>query len=443
MVFINRLRFIFLIFIFNFLTSCFNPYLTQSIAEGSYKLGIILSDVASKKSTEKLLDAIEKNNFEEVKFLVSIGLNINTGIYTYKSNYQEYTSPLFLATKKGNIEIIKFLLSKKAKIEFTNPDSINNPHVLSLEPFYSCLAQSIKDKREDIAKIFILNNANLNFKLRNEENILILSIKNGLVDISKLIIEKGADVGSINTLNSVIESQNKDIISLVMEKIDIFTTEYNPLFTAIKTGNKDIINLLIEKNNSIKASLKDDKILFQAAVQDKLEISKLLVEKGAKLNFYTMIYLNYENEINKIIDDKYTTIIEITRILTASIELKKINLVKKILKKNINLNFTDSFKSGEKNSYLNLAIDTNDENIVKLLLEKGVNVNLYSYPIEPSIIYAIHKGNKKIVELLLNNNVNINVKDKNGKTLFIIAEESENKEIIDLFKYYNKSIISK
>ncbi|MBW5395332.1 ankyrin repeat domain-containing protein, partial [Brachyspira hampsonii] len=96
-------------------------------------------------------DAIEKDNIEMVKYLISIGQDVNAQIF---ADGDWINSPIKIAAQNGNIEIAKLLIDKGANLN-SSDDYIYN---------------AIDYGNYDIAKLLIDNDVfNLNTNTTREE----------------------------------------------------------------------------------------------------------------------------------------------------------------------------------------------------------------------------------------------------------------------------------
>jgi len=105
-----------------------------------------------------------------------------------------------------------------------------------------------------------------------------------------------------------------------------------------------------------------------------------------------------------------------------------LELVKLLIKNNVNINQKDNF---EYTALMYATINGHLE-IVKLLLENGVNVNEknnYEYTV---LMYATLYAKLEIIKLLIKNGVNINQKNNCGLSSLILASENGHLEIVKL-----------
>ena len=179
------------------------------------------------------------------------------------------------------------------------------------------------------------------------------------------------------------------------------------LLEAVKNNRYNIVKLLLEKgadlnrNDSYRRTA-----LMYAIIFNNIEIVKLLLEKGANVD-----------------SDRKTA-------LMYAIETKNIEIVTLLLEKGANVNYVDY--DSDRKTALMYAIEINNIEIVKFLLEKGANVNDVDSDRKTTLMYAIVTKNIEIVTLLLEKGADLNRSDSNRRTALMYAFEFNNIEIIKL-----------
>ncbi|WP_432632205.1 ankyrin repeat domain-containing protein [Brachyspira sp.] len=195
----------------------YNTALNYSIlSENVEGVSILLNAGASiDNRSDYLHDAIEVNNLNIVKLLVSKGIDVNqiakeeNGTY-----YYEGRSPLSLAVFKENADIVKFLLLHDANV---NMDE---------EPIlYTAVNWYDNYKKSSINIIKLLLDAGADIDIRYSGNTpLITAIKKGYADVVKLLIEYGADVnyadkkGKKPLYYAINISKKNEIIKLLVDE---------------------------------------------------------------------------------------------------------------------------------------------------------------------------------------------------------------------------------
>lgn len=234
---------------------------------------------------QKLYYAIRSNNLSLVKNLVSKGAEVNQSI-NISSDYKK-VSPLIIACYIGNIEIVKFLSSKKININHRDANGC------------SALTIAAVMKNLQIANLLIDRGADMSVKTNDLMPLLILvSLGTGNDKISdrqkmiELFIKKGADVNIKNQkgvtalwLNAL--DDNQEMVSFLIKhgaNPNIRDKEGSTLLSEVALdGKKDILELLLKNKSDVNA--KDEKghtVLDYMKETKQTEIIKLLQKYGSK-----------------------------------------------------------------------------------------------------------------------------------------------------------------
>jgi len=164
-------------------------------------------------------------------------------------------TPLTAAARDGNVDLVKELLKKGAKIDEPNPGNWN------ATPLY----WSLSNCKYEAAEYLLKKGANVNSTDSFGMSPLHLAVCCKDTDLSLIehLIEKGADVNYKNTPDG-----------------------WTGLHFAIFSGADDVARLLIEKGANVNAIADDGTTpLILAAKNDSVFIAKLLLEKKANVNW--------------------------------------------------------------------------------------------------------------------------------------------------------------
>ena len=213
----------------------YSTYLTD-IAIDNNNLDVLKLLVKRGDSKETLIPkAVEQNNIEMVKYLLSIGQDIDAQIF-----YDGFwvNSPLKVAAENGYIEMAKFLIDKGANLNSADD--------------YMLYAYN----NYDITKLLVDNDVfNLNTNTTREEAIKL--VKDGkYYEIEKLLLSE--------------DSNNID--------------GYDELMNAISKGDMKALEKLIKDDTDLNKQYDKITPLGLAAARNDKEMVKFLVEKGADIN---------------------------------------------------------------------------------------------------------------------------------------------------------------
>ena len=227
--------------------------------------------------------AVAANNFENVKFLMDKGADINE----LQDGYYDYA--LYYAIFYNNYDMTKYILE-------LNPAYINDGVIVAT-----------KNNNKDIVKLLLDSGANVNNKEAFEEALI-----NDYDDIVKLFVERGFNVNGGSTLSS------RPYYVWVFSYCDLDTVKYihslsndlnydelcTAVYNSVKQGNLELLQYLKELNadfskdhvDSSNGSRMDSQLMI-ATRDGYLDIVKFLVENGCTAN-------NYNEEEKKVLVNK-------------------------------------------------------------------------------------------------------------------------------------------
>ena len=212
------------------------------------------------------------------------------------SSFNHQMSPLYLATRSKNIEIVEFLIKNN---NFTQINEICSSylhtisHIAAIKGYLNVLEIVDKysklykckwdiDKKDGInlyspllnsviyghyktSSFLIKCGANINFKDKNQMNLLYHAAENGHHSICELLLKSGA---------------------IPNEKSKAGKT---PLFIACNKGYLDIVQLLINYGANIQMKSSRNKLpLYVAAENGHLDVCKLLLKYSTISDLFTM-----------------------------------------------------------------------------------------------------------------------------------------------------------
>lgn len=332
--------------------------------------------------------------FDYVTLLIENGANLKTSIpllsYAFICNHQN---------------IATYLLKKGADINTQDENGMTLLH------------HAIGAQNQNAVEYLLKHGVNVNLANNDGQTLLQLAIVNSQSKIALTLVEKGAKIDSLSSLQKVdllktaITMGKTSAADLIVQSIDLNKpdAEGNTLLheAAQTSGNEKLIQFLIEKRADVNQENNDQMTpLNYAALYSSLDSIKLLVEKGnANLNT-SFPLLSFE-----LIRDHQDAAIY-------------------LLGKGADINGQD--KDG--NTLLHLAAkNRNSDKELKFLIEKGANVNAANAAGETPLEIAIINQNAAHATLLLKNNANPN---PSGRDLLHKAIETQYiYGIVPLLKY--------
>lgn len=146
--------------------------------------------------------------------------------------------------------------------------------------------------------------------------------------------------------------------------------------------------------------------LMSAAFNANLDMVKLLVKKGAWIN-----YLNSE----------------VKNALWLATYAGNVGVVEYLLKNRAYVNNSDNSST----TPIMLAAINDDVEIAKLLIGYGANIDMRHDDGDTALMFAVANGNSEIARILINAGADLNVSNKFGITALIICAVENNIEVAD------------
>ncbi len=234
------------------------------------------------------------------------------------------------------------------------------------------------------------------------------------------------------------------------------------LFEAIKVGDKKSVLRFLEKRGRVNAKRKGKTPLMMAARYGKLDIAKILIDKGASINakekstdqtaLHIAIYNKHPSIALLLIDHgaflnvkgtfkkySYSNGTAHWTPLHLAAQSGQVKVVQELLKAGALVNTMDDIQKtplhfaagrylGSTESYYDkVSIETikargkEQLDIVKLLLERGSLFNAKNIDGWTALHYGCESGQDELVKLLIESGANINVQDKDGDKPLSVA----------------------
>lgn len=208
----------------------------------------------NKETSMTVFDLVFKNNSNEIiKTMIDGGGNVNSEI-TLKENSESIKVPMLIsAIAEERIEIAKLLIDEGADVEVKiDGASIYTEGTNAL--LLSVKKNQMSTVKELVGGIIFSPKANINSVDSLGNNALIYAIKDNNYEMTKYLIDKGAEVNSSNN------------------------NEETPLILAIKNQNVKIIDLLIKNNADLKYENSNGKTLLDYAKEQEKEEVVITIE---------------------------------------------------------------------------------------------------------------------------------------------------------------------
>uniref|UniRef100_A0AAT9UQM9 Ankyrin repeat containing protein n=1 Tax=Apapanepox virus TaxID=3049969 RepID=A0AAT9UQM9_9POXV len=357
-----------------------------SILSTSLYLAVSISDIEMVKlllehgadilkcKNPPLHKAASLDNTEIAKLLIDSGADIE--------QIHSGNSPLYISVYRNNKSLTRYLLKKGVNC---------NRFFLN---YYDVLYDKISD---DMYKIFVDFNVDLNIQTRNSETPLHYAIKHKKIDLIKILLDNSIKIekSSFSHKQYLIKALNtncsNDIITLLIkhgvsinEQDDLGKT---PLHHSVINRRKDVIKILLNMGADINVI--DDCIgspLHYAVSRNDIDTTKILLERGANVN---------------IVNDHIDTV------LNTAVASKNKTIVNLLLKYG-----ADTKLAGLDKYVIHIAIEMKDINILNAVLLYGCDVNVYHPKGFTPLYMAVNYIKIEFVKLLLEHGAYVNAKTK-------------------------------
>jgi serine/threonine-protein phosphatase 6 regulatory ankyrin repeat subunit B len=233
---------------------------------------------------------------------------------------------------------------------------------------------------------------------------------------------------------STVLSQLKNI----KDKNDIiFGDNYTPLGLSIKNGEVDITDLLLDEGAHInKPCYLDQSPLILATIKKDDYIFDTLLQKGAEIGSAFNYFLEKRdiNAINFLLSkdlDFQSINVNDEPLLIATSKINDLNILSMIAEK---YNSVDIRDKNDATPLMHAIKVANSTQCISYLIEKKANINAYDTKNNDIFYYSSLAGNKFVVEYLLKQNkIDLSKKNPNtGETSLFSAIRGGNTDIVDL-----------
>ncbi|KAI8785853.1 ankyrin repeat domain-containing protein 17 [Biomphalaria glabrata] len=353
------------------------------------------------KSCSPLLKAVEIGDVDVVKWLCSKGAKINEF-----TSFEQLT-PLMMAAKDGKPEIVRYLLSIQAD------DNIRNSEGTALEiavkcKQLECVTVFLEQKAEQdtsaacqmaigYKELCLLEELDKNFTIDyNDTRLLEWAILSGRKDILLFLLSKGMDSGARLTKPYYVS-------------FHAISTSVCPLHLCVMEESKDLMEALLQHNADINiVDANGDTPLVHASANRDSRFLETLLKHGADVNLRNRwgeapISIAVENSIVE----------NVRLLLDAGAEY-------------------DFFDQSQK-SPLSSALETGNLELAFIFIDKGVNTDVVLRDGDSYLTLLLKKLQfeddlelaEDMIELLLRQNLDIHRRDRDNSTAFILACKSE------------------
>ena len=439
--------------------------------------------LSSQASALTIFDALEDDNIEQVEELILQDPDV------LQERNDAFCDPLTVAAIKGNLDLMKFMISQGADITTIDREGSNLLH------------NAAANGHLEVVEYLIDQNFDVNTADGNGNTALLFASSLNNLELVKYLLEQGADVqaestnGTTAMLNGVF-SGNVEIIKLLQDhglSVD-HPNQWGvtPLMYASIVGNRDIVEYLIENGADVHAiSAQGETALVWATIRLHFDIAELLMEKGLSYNDKnelgrTMFFAAGKSPIEAVeymiehgADPLVVDSIGVTPLHIAA-QRGNTEIAEYLINLGIDVNkaddqgrtplvwtlWTDSLstlelmlESGAKienctvecesgcatnnSSPLHLSASSGKTAFTQALIDHGADVDLINDEFGQTPLHlAAALGYTDIAKILIEKDCTVDAKDFRGKTAFEYAIEHGNTEIANLLSPSKPVVVS-
>lgn len=267
-------------------------------------------------------------------------------------------------------------------------------------------------------QLFVENGVNINQK---DERPLSKASESGNLEIVQYLLQTGKN--SQETLNDALwelcgSMPKPDTLKIAQRLLDSGAQVnshagfYNttPLHGAAEKGPLELVKLLVSKGAKVNAVDKEFSMPLAKAVQaDNLEIAKFLLEHGADKT------INHSD----------------TEFQTAIFKARSAKMAQLLIANGANV--SDRDKKGQ-SVLLHAVANHLDFDLLKVLLQNGADINAQDKSGTTALLWAAQhpyeRDDKNCVQFLLENGANANVANNQGETPLLVAEKLEELQVL-------------
>lgn len=380
-------------------------------------------------------------------------------------------SPLHLAMRQGNSDLIKLLLvaganmysrDKNGASSLDRVDEMGNERIKNLfkerrekldinlrgKEGYTALHFACQQGHVDLAKLLIAHGAKLETRNSKLMTPLHLAAQNGHSSIAEMLLSKGAEINAktlkdVTALHLAAREGHRNVVAalLAAEGPDILeddSTGHDAILAilyAIEKGDASIVELLLKHKTAQK--LKKEAmvdILLIASLKENTEVPRLLKEYGAKGDINVAVAENDNKAVNIMlrsgIDINNTCSAGWTPLYTA-VRKKNYELAQFLIAKGADVNAQPT--TGD--TPLHRAVLDGNVMLAKLLLENDASVNETNTENNTPLHIAAKYGHIDLVKLLLKHEADVTVRGGRANTTALsMAKIREHNEIVKLLE---------
>ncbi|CAL1285645.1 unnamed protein product [Larinioides sclopetarius] len=400
-------------------------------------------DITNELRTDLFIIAVQLNHKNVVATLLKRGFEINGD-----------SKPLHVAVVSGLYNMAEFLLSNGARPNLLDEDNctafdiaVKSGDADMLEIFLahmrierkfilSAAECAVRENQLNIIKLLLKTKAiDANFKGSNGCNLLHTSALSGTLDVTRYLVEEGADVNAKDKkgrkpVQIAAEEGFRDIVDFYLNVNDLANETAALLLVAARNGKANVCELLIKRNVDVNAFQDDDESpIYLALVEGHKKVLSVLLHYGAYYNAHSTTRLKLTK------DNAARSLLRKVKELFTAVENNIPSDVEHLLKKESNPDYYfANAKCVKKGTVLHYAVLKGCEEIVDILLKYNTNPNTRNKERETPLHYAARLSHLRIGKALLSNGAIYNALAEATKSPLDFATDGD---IRDLLRFVN------
>lgn len=381
---------------------------------------------------EQFLKAVDDNNTEQVAALWEAADGVQT-------------TGLEKALAAKNEDMVRFLIKQGVQTNSVMNEMISDENFGAVQllvnagapitPWHVSMAAA--ENFMPAVQLFVENGVNINQK---DERPLTKASESGNLEIVQYLLKTGKN--SQETLNDALwalcDARPKPDTLKIAQRLLEYGAQVNshagfynttPLHGAAENGPLELVKLLVSKGAKVNAVDKEFSMPLAKAVQaDNLEIAKFLLEQGADktinhsdTEFQTAIFKASSAKMAQLLIANGANVSEsdkkgLSVLLHAVANYLDFDLLKVLLQNGADINAQDKSGTTALLQAVRYPYERDDKNCVQFLLENGAKANVANNQGETPLFVA---EKLEVLQVLLSHGADVNAQNEDGQTALI------------------------
>jgi ankyrin repeat protein len=368
-------------------------------------------------------------------------------------------TPLHAATFRGHRDVVLCLLQAGRNPVIGKEDSNKLKG-----PFYPGVAIDLRNKNDwsvldlavecghiDILKLLLDHGANVGARDKNGWTVFHFAAQKGYVEIVRLLLDRGSTIDACNdhqwtALHGATRNGHVQVVQLLLDRGAMIDARANNKWTALllaaHMGHVQIVHILLERKAAVDARHTNEwTALHFAAQYGHFQIASILLARGAAINAYAKGWTalhhaawNGHIQVVQLLLDHGATIdardTDDWTVLHISAQLGHVQIAELLLDPSRNV--TINARSNYGYTPLHFAAQHGHVQIVQMLLAHGAQIDDCTNGDRTALQLAAIGGHFQVVQLLLHHGAMVYDRKENSLTALHFAVNSNHVRIAQL-----------